>query len=163
MPLDIYITNTNGNGGQGTPTNANGTTGGNTATAATRDSAVKQTMTSVYVHRTLSIASNTGKTVARYAVSQYGNMTGDYLGQKKIDNTIDYAETLISIGESTVMGFMSKGWVGAIFGAATSIASAGVSAFTSSKELEKNITRANNAANYNAQRIGSILVNGNRG
>lgn len=161
MPLDIYITNTNGSGNnQGT--SAKGT-GGNTATAATRDTSVKQTMTSVYVHRTLSIASNTGKTVARYAVSQYGDMTGDYLGQKKIDNTIDYAETLISIGESTVMGFMSKGLGGAIFGAATSIASVGVSAFTSSKELEKNITRANNAANYNAQRIGSVLVNGNRG
>lgn len=164
MPLDIYITNTNGNGGgnQGQP-NANGTTGGNTATAATRDSAVKQTMTSVYVHRTLSIASNTGKAIARYAISQYGDMTGDYIGQRKIDYAIGVAETVISIGSSTIMGGMAGGIYGAVFGFATSVVSAGVSASTSLKEYEKNVTRANNLANYNAQRIGAILVNGNRG
>lgn len=164
MPLDIFITNTNGNGGgnQG-QANANGTTGGNTATAATRDSAVKQTMTSVYVHRTLSLAANTGKTIARYAVSQYGDMTGDYMGQRKIDYAIGVAETVISIGSSTIMGGMSGGIPGAVFGFIASTASVGVSAYTASKEYEKNVTRANNLANYNAQRIGSVLVNGNRG
>ena len=163
MPLDIYITNTrgNGNGGQGTPNNANGTTGGNTATAATRDSAVKQTMTSVYVHRTLSIAA--AKSVVSYSISQYGDMTGDYLEQKKIDNAINIAETFISIGSSTAMGAMAGGWVGAIFGFATSTISAGIKAYQASNELQKNINRANNKANYNAQRIGSVLVNGNRG
>lgn len=163
MPLDIYITNTNGSSGQGTPTNANGTTGGNTATAATRDTSVKQTMTSVYVHRVLSIASNTTKQIVRYAISQYGDFTGDYIGQRKIDTTIEQAETLLSIGSSTVMGALAGGWVGAAFGLISSGVSVGVSAYQASKELEKNITRANNAANYNAQRIGSILVNGNRG
>lgn len=163
MPLDIYITNTSGNGGQGTPNNANGTTGGNTATAATRDSAVKQTVTSVYVHRTLSIAASTAKSMVSYSISQYGDMTGDYLEQKKIDNAINIAETFISIGSSTAMGAMAGGWVGAIFGFATSTISAGIKAYQASNELQKNINRANNKANYNAQRIGSILVNGNRG
>lgn len=163
MPLDIYITNTRGNGGQGTPNNANGTTGGNTATAATRDTSVKQTMTSVYAHRVLSLATNTTKGIAKYAVSQYGDMTGDYIGQRKIETTINIAEGIISIGSTTVMGGMSGGIPGAVFGFIASTVSVGVNAFQASKEFEKNITRANNAANYNAQRIGSVLVNGNRG
>lgn len=166
--LDILITNNAG--GRGSTPNANGnpanqpaTTGGNTATAATRDTSVKQTMASVYAHRVFSIATSTAKSIARFSISQYGDMTGDYLGQKKIDNAISNAETLISIGSSTIMGAMAGGWVGALFGLATSAISAGVNSWQASVQIEKNITRANNAANYNAQRIGSILVNGNRG
>lgn len=166
--LDILITNNAG--GRGSTPNANGnstnqpaTTGGNTATAATRDTSVKQTMASVYVHRVYSIAASTAKSMARFSISQYGDMTGDYLGQKKIDNAISLAETMISIGTTTIMGAMSGGIPGAVFGFIASAASVGVSAYQANKEFEKNITRANNAANYNAQRIGSILVNGNRG
>lgn len=166
--LDILITNNAGGRGNtpnanGNPTNQNATTGGNTATAATRDTSVKQTMASVYAHRVFSIATSTAKSIARFSISQYGDMTGDYLGQKKIDNAISNAETLISIGSSTIMGAMAGGWVGALFGLATSTISAGVNSWQASVQIEKNITRANNAANYNAQRIGSILVNGNRG
>ena len=70
---------------------------------------------------------------------------------------------MISIGTTTIMGAMSGGFVGALFGLATSTISAGVNSWQASVQIEKNITRANNAANYNAQRIGSVLVNGNRG
>lgn len=166
--LDILITNNAGGRGNtssanGNPANQPATTGGNTATAATRDTSVKQTMTSVYVHRVFSIATSTAKSIARFSISQYGDMTGDYLGQKKIDNAISLAETMISIGTTTIMGAMSGGFVGAMVGLASSVASIGVNAYQANKEFEKNITRANNAANYNAQRIGSILVNGNRG
>lgn len=164
MPLDIYITNTSQGGGeQGSPKNANGTTGGNTATAATRDTSVKQTMTSVYVHRALSTAASTAKSIAKFSISQYGDMTGDYIGQRKIDNAINFAETLISMGTSTVMGAMAGGFWGGVFAFGASAVNVGVNAYQSSKEMEKNITRANNLANYNAQRIGSVLVNGNRG
>lgn len=166
--LDILITNNAGGRGNtpnanGNPTNQPATTGGNTATAATRDTSVKQTMASVYVHRVFSIATSTAKSMARFSISQYGDMTGDYLGQKKIDNAISLAETMISIGTTTVMGAMSGGFVGALFGLATSTISAGVNSWQASVQIEKNITRANNAANYNSQRIGSVLVNGNRG
>lgn len=166
--LDILITNNAGGRGNtpsanGNPTNQPATTGGNTATAATRDTSVKQTMASVYVHRVFSIATSTAKSIARFSISQYGDMTGDYLGQKKLDNAISLAETMISIGTTTIMGAMSGGFVGAMVGLASSVASIGINAYQANKEFEKNITRANNAANYNAQRIGSILVNGNRG
>lgn len=149
--LDILITNNAGGRGNtpnanGNPTNQPATTGGNTATAATRDTSVKQTMTSVYVHRVFSIATSTAKSMARFSISQYGDMTGDYLGQKKIDNAISNAETLISIGSSTIMGAMAGGWVGALFGLATSTINASVSAWQASVQIEKNITRANNAA-----------------
>lgn len=149
MPLDILISNTK---------NVN-----NGATAATKDSNVKQTATSVYVHQLISTGKAIAKQTASLAISQYGDMTGDYIGQRNINRTLDVAQGLASIGTSAVMGAIAGGWVGALVGAGVTTVQMGFSAAQGAFENYKKITIANAQANYNAQRIGSILVDGNRG
>ena len=90
-------------------------------------------------------------------------MTGDYIGQRKIDKTLDVAQGLMSIGSSAVMGGVSGGWIGAIVGAGLTTIQMGVGYIRGAYETGKHITVVNDQANYNAQRLGSILVDGNRG
>lgn len=164
MALDILISNTkNVNNGATPQTDGNKTSSGNTSTAATKDSKVKQTATSVYVHQIISTSSSIAKQTARYAISQYGDLTGDYIGQRKIDRTLDVASGLASIGSSAIMGGISGGWIGAIVGAGLTTIQMGVSYLQGDYETSKKIAVTNAQANYNAQRIGSILVDGNRG
>lgn len=161
MALNILISNQNN-----TTDGTNAQTkkpAGNTATAATKDSAVKQTATSVYAHQILSMAKSTAKQTAKFAISQYGDMTGDYIGQRKIDRTLSIVEGVVSIGTSGVLGAMSGGLVGAIVGVGLAVAGQVVSYNQASYEYSKRVTVINVQANYNAQRIGLVLIDGNRG
>lgn len=160
--MDIIITNKKNI--SSTNTSAQGeSTSGNTSTAANKNSRVKQTATSIYVHQILATSTSIAKQTASYAVSQYGDMTGDYIGQRKIDKTLDVAQGLMSIGSSAVMGGVSGGWIGAIVGAGLTTIQMGVGYIRGAYETGKHITVVNDQANYNAQRLGSILVDGNRG
>lgn len=159
--MDIIISNQNNTTG-GTNAQAK-KPAGNTATAATKDSAVKQTANSVYAHQILSMAKSTAKQTAKFAISQYGDMTGDYIGQRKIDRTLSIVEGVVSIGTTGVMGAMSGGLVGAIVGVGLAVAGQVVSYNQASYEYSKRVTVINVQANYNAQRIGLVLIDGNRG
>ena len=158
--LDIIITN---NIGSNAAAAKDENKPGNAATSATRDSAVKQTATSVYVHQLITTASNTAKTLGKFATTQYGNFTGNYVAQRKIDNALSITEGLISLGSSVVTGAMAGGWIGALVSAVTYATNITIGQIQSSFQYSQQISRTNAIANYNSQRIGSILTNGNRG
>lgn len=156
--LDIVISNRGGAAAGGT-----GEKPGNTATAANRDSAVKQTATSVFAHQVLNLAKNSAKTLGKFAASQYGDLTGNYVGQRKIDNALSIAEGVISLGTSIAMGAISGGWIGVGVALVSYATNATIGQIQASIGYSKQISRTNAIANYNSQRLGSILVDGNRG
>lgn len=162
--LDIVISNRGGAAASGGGAGATpGEKPGNTATAANRDSAVKQTATSVFAHRMLDLAKNSAKTLGKFAASQYGDLTGNYVGQRKIDNALSIAEGVISLGSSVVMGGISGGWVGVGVALISYATNATIGQIQASIGYSKQISRTNAIANYNIQRLGAILVDGNRG
>lgn len=124
---------------------------------------------SVFAHQLIGAGIGAAKSVFNYAKANYGNFTGDYLGQTKIDNVFNIASNIISYGSTIASGALSGatfGPVGVVAGAAVGAVVGGVQigiTFAQNMVTQSlNMSKANNLANYNSQRIGAILVNGNR-
>lgn len=88
-----------------------------------------------------------GKKIASYGVSQYGNLTGNTIRQRKIDDTLQVASYIGQIA--------AGGWVGAI--------AVGVQLTTSAINNETATRKANQQAELLYQRSGNITLNGGRG
>lgn len=88
-----------------------------------------------------------GKQLASYAVSQYGNLTGNTIRQRQIDTALNIAGY---IGQIAV-----GGWVGVI-AVATQL---GISAMNNAIETRK----TNLQAEMLLQRSGNATINGGRG
>ena len=117
---------------------------------------------SVFANRLVQAGIDTAKRGINYAKSNYGNFTGDYIKQQKIDTAFSIAGGLVETGMSIGAGFAVGGVVG---GAAVAIVKGIDMLFTGiTNEItyNLNLSKANRQANFNSQRIGSILTNGNR-
>lgn len=90
---------------------------------------------------------NAGKQLASYGLSQYGNITGNTIRQRQIDNTLQIA--------SYVGQVLAGGWVGAI--------SVGVQLTTSGISNAVATRKANQQAELLYQRSGNVTLNGGRG
>ena len=117
---------------------------------------------SVYVNQLANSGISALKSAFNFAKSNYGNFTGDYLGQQKIDNTFSVANTLLSFGSSVFSGAMVGGIPGAMVGAVVGAINIGVNAWQNSVEYNNTITKTNYTSSFNSQRIGIVLTNGNR-
>lgn len=88
-----------------------------------------------------------GKNIASYGVSQYGNITGNTIAQRNIDNLL------------TVAGYVGQiaagGWVGAI--------AVGVQLTAQISNNFIAATKANQQAELLYQRSGNITIDGGRG
>lgn len=150
---------------------------GNGALSATSSTQLKpngsggkgSTARSVFAMQLVNAGIQAGQATFNYYKNNYGNLTGDYLGQKKIDNVFSIASDTLSFGSTIASGAVSGsafGPVGAAVGAAVGAVVGGVNLginyATSTASQNVRISKANAAANYNSQRIGSILTNGNR-
>lgn len=117
---------------------------------------------SVYANQLAQAGLNTIKQGFEFAKSNYGNFTGDYIQQQKIDNAFSKVSALASVGGSIAAGAAVGGVPGAVVGAIVS----GVSLVSNfiQNEITYNLqlSKANRQANFNSQRIGAILTNGNR-
>lgn len=102
------------------------------------------------------------KSTFNFAKSNYGNFTGDYIGQQKIDNAFSVATGLVSLGGTVATGAMAGGWVGAAVGLVVGVVNIGVESVQNSINYDLEISKANALANFNSQRIGAILTSGNR-
>lgn len=94
-----------------------------------------------------SVLINAGKSIASYGVAQYGNMTGNTIAQRNIDNALTIAGYIAQIKTS--------GWVGAVI-VGTQIA----------MQFNNNmiaIDKANQQAALLYQRSGNITIDGGRG
>ena len=105
---------------------------------------------------------NTVKQGFNYAKSNYGNFTGDYIAQQKIDNAFSKVSTLASVGGSIAAGAAVGGVPGAVVGAIVSGVSLVSNFIQNEITYNLNLSKANRQANFNSQRIGAILINGNR-
>lgn len=88
-----------------------------------------------------------GKQLASYGVSQYGNLTGNTIRQRQIDNALQVGSY---IGQIAV-----GGWVGAI--------AVGVQLTTAGINNAITTRRANQQAELLYQRSGNITIDGGRG
>ena len=117
---------------------------------------------SVYANQLASAGLNALRNTFNFAKSNYGNFTGDYVGQQKIDNAFSVANTFVSLGSSIFNGAMAGGIPGAVVGAVVGAVSMGVTAWQSGVEYKTSIIKANDSAFFNSQRIGNVLRNGSR-
>ena len=90
---------------------------------------------------------NAGKQLASYGISQYGNLTGNTIRQRQIDNALQIGSY---IGQIAV-----GGWVGAI--------AVGVQLTTAGINNAITTRRANQQAELLYQRSGNITIDGGRG
>lgn len=90
---------------------------------------------------------NAGKQLASYGLSQYGNITGNTIRQRQIDNSLQIA--------SYVGQILAGGWVGAI--------SVGVQLTTAGINNTVSTRKANQQAELLYQRSGNVTLNGGRG
>lgn len=116
----------------------------------------------VVVHQLVNTGVNAAKSTFMFAKNNYGNFTGDYLGQQKIDAAFSIASEFVSFGSSIIGGAMVGGPVGALVGATIGLVNQGINYGQAKFNEQMQISRTNAQANYNSQRIGTILVNGNR-
>lgn len=89
-----------------------------------------------------------GKQALQYATSQYGNLTGNAIGQRKINNMIELA----SIGTTLAVGGVVVGGIAVATQMALKIAN---------NSIEN--ARSNQVADLIYQRSGNITRNGGRG
>ena len=95
-----------------------------------------------------------GKRALNYGANMVGNITGNYLLQSKIDNSI----MIVNYGSQIGVGFATGGVVGGI---ASTIAVAGQIAMNEiSYEIER--SKSNTQARFLASTRGGILNNGSR-
>lgn len=90
---------------------------------------------------------NAGKRLASYGISQYGNLTGNTIRQRQIDNALQIGSY---VGQIAV-----GGWVGAI--------AVGVQLTTSGINNAIATRKANQQAELLYQRSGNITIDGGRG
>lgn len=97
----------------------------------------------------------TAKQTMNYAISNFGNFTGNYIKQDAIQNTVDFIGDLSTIGT----GIAAGGWVGglvATIGIATKKTFEAISDFRNNELSERQ--RA-----YMIERSGNATKNGSRG
>lgn len=125
-------------------------------------SGVNQTLKSVGAMKLINSATSAVKSLVNYNLSNYGNLTGDYIGQEKINNTLTMVNDLSGIAMGTISGAMVGGVPGAIVGFIAGTINFGVGKDTSIMTDYTNIAKTNYVASANASRLGRILVDGSR-
>lgn len=107
-------------------------------------------------------ARNAIKASFYFAKSNYGNFTGDYIGQQQIDNAFGVATCLVGFGSTIAAGFKTGGLVGASAAAIVTSIAIGTSAVQNVINYNQSILKSNFSSSFNAQRIGTVLHGGNR-
>ncbi|MGM9969788.1 MAG: hypothetical protein ACI35S_05265 [Anaeroplasma sp.] len=102
------------------------------------------------------------KSTFDFATSNYGNFTGDYIGQQKIDNVFSIASTITKSVGTIATGAMAGGLVGAAVAAVAVAVDTTMSAWQNNINYNQSLVKANFSASFNAARIGTVLNGGNR-
>lgn len=159
--LDIYISN------NGTSQQALDSKPANGGTAPQRQASDKLSgdssniLKSAIVHQLVGTGINTAKTMVQTQISFYGDATGDYIKQTKMENTYNN----IMNGTSTVFSLGMAFAVNPVMGTVTAgitLLGAAIKEWQNDRRERLEVNRANAIANYNSQRLGAKLVNGNR-
>lgn len=161
MPKVDILISTNGDASINDLENSNGNSVSPTQSIQPKASNGSLVARSVFVNRLVQAGIDTAKRGVNYAKSNYGNFTGDYITQQKIDTAFSIAGGLVETGMSIAMGFAVNPAVGAAVAVVKGIDML-FTGITNTIDYNLNLSKANRQANFNSQRIGSILTNGNR-
>lgn len=117
---------------------------------------------SIYANQLKSIGERTLKQTFNFAKNHYGDFTGDYIGQTRIDNAFNMAETAIEGFTTIGAGFASGGVIGAGVAAVVYASSLAIESAQNSAIRRLNLAKTNAQAGFNSTRLGVILTGGNR-
>lgn len=98
-----------------------------------------------------------------YSISQYGNMTGNYIAQAEIELNIQAVNNIASIIGSTIVGAKIGGGYGAIAGFAIGATNIAVGYVNQWRTLQVNISKLDTYSNIMQERSGNANNNGSRG
>lgn len=98
-----------------------------------------------------------------YSISQYGNMTGNYIAQAEIELNIQAINNIASIIGSTIVGAKVGGAYGAITGFAIGATNIAVGYVNQWRTLQVNIAKLDTYSNIMQERSGNSYNNGSRG
>ena len=118
---------------------------------------------SVYTAMLINLGVDAIKNTFNTQVAMYGDTTGDYIGQTKLNNTMQLLGNVVSVGGSTIAGLATGGLVGGAVGLIVSAGSLAINEVNEGRQISLNVRKTNAGASFNSARIGSILINGNRG
>lgn len=139
--------------------------GYNSANTVTSNSAL-----GIYaLNQGIQIAKQTASATVNYFTSTYGERTGDYVTQNKINN-VQMIMNQVSSVTSSIVGGASAGAVfgpvgvvvGTGLGAIAGGISSGINYLTQSATLKLQTAKSNLSINYYANKQGNILLNGSR-
>lgn len=114
------------------------------------------------MHQLISYTYNTSKQLVTDSVSMYGDMTGEYLKQTKIENCFKMIGGVTNYAMAIGGGAMVGGIVGA---AATATVQTGNLVYQGIKNnisYNNSLVKANIQTQFNSQRIGNVLIGGGR-
>ena len=157
QPIHIRITE------EGVGTNLQGTNMNAVSSRFNAASSANIVAKSVYTTMLVNAGVNAVKTAFMAQAQLYGDTTGDYIGQSKIDNTFQLAGNLLNIGSAIGAGAMTGGPVGAVAAAVVSVGSLALNEYNEYRKIDLDIRKQNASARFNSSQIGDILINGNRG
>jgi len=98
-----------------------------------------------------------------YSISQYGNMTGNYIQQAEIQLGMEMLNNVIAVGAGTIAGAKYGGIPGAVVGFAISAGSVATGYVNQWRTLQVNIAKLDTYANIMQERSGNSYNNGSRG
>lgn len=149
----IYITisdkRTDGSGIGG-----DGGSGRNGYSGTTSQKSGKGQFASYLLHKTLDFAKNEAMNMINYSINNIGNFTGNFVGQRHIQQTIQGAKMLGNIAMATASG----GWVGLVVSVASQATNIGLSEYQQyfeNRRLNHNIDMLRNLSGLNQLSDGS--------
>ncbi len=123
---------------------------------------INATLKNIGAYQIFNATGNACKQVIDYNLNNYGDLTGDYLTQSKINNAMSLINIGMNIVGTTVSGFAMGGIPGAIAGLGVGLINTGVNMANQMRTLNLNYAKTNQEAAMRMNRLGSILNNGAR-
>lgn len=163
-PIEIIIRK--GSGGEGTGfgvSGASGSGGRNTNFGNEADFLKQKTSGDAALKTAAGIALGALKRSINYGISQYGNLTGNYIAQADMELQLSRANDALSLASITIAGAKMGGGWGAIVGFAVGVINLGINYGQQVATLNTNVSKLNTYANIMQDRANGIYSNESRG
>lgn len=163
MPqLDILISNKGTSKEKLETGQANGGVAANNDLISENSSRIGGVFKTVAAHQLMQSTMNMAKTMITDSVSMYGEMTGEYLKQTKIENVFKVVGGVSSSVGTVAAGAMTGGIAGFVVSGVVVTGNLVYSQIKNNINYNNSIVKSNIQASFNSQRIGNILIGGGR-
>lgn len=114
------------------------------------------------IHQLMSNTIALAKSITTDNISMYGDLTGDYMEQTRIENAFKIVGGTVNFGGTVTSGGIVGGVGGAVVGTVVAVGREAYSVARTNRMYNISIVKQNIQAKFNSQRIGQILVGGGR-